>query len=368
MIPYGQQNISQKDIDSVIDVLGSDFLTQGPKVPEFEESLCIHADCKHAIAVNSATSALHIGCLALGLGTGDWLWTTPISFVASANCGLYCGAKVDFVDIDLQTYNICINSLEEKLILAKKQGLLPKVLVVVHLGGEPCDMRAIYRLSKEYSFKVIEDASHAVGSKYFDEPVGNCRYSEITIFSFHPVKIVTTGEGGAALTNSDELAQKMRLLRSHGITREPNLMTEDLHGPWYYQQILLGFNYRMTDIHAALGISQMQRLEKFIMKRHDLSKIYHELLADLPVILPFNNSNSRSSLHLFIIRLSSELLKRKSRRQVVENLLNEGVGANIHYIPIHIQPFFARMGFKTSDFPKAIHYYESAISLPFTLI
>ncbi len=322
-----------------------------------------HVGAKHALAVNSATSALHIACLSLGLGPGDWLWTTPVTFVASANCGLYCGSQVDFVDIDPRTYNLCPKALEAKLIAAEKSGRLPKVLVAVHLCGQPCDMATIYALSQKYGFKIIEDASHAIGGKYKDEFIGNCRYSDITVFSFHPVKIITTAEGGMALTNSDTLASEMALLRSHGITRDTTQMTHAPDGPWYYQQISLGFNYRMTELQAALGMCQMQRLDDYVARRHELSFRYDHLLADLPVITPWQHPDSYSGLHLYVIRL---LLKKisKSHRQVFESLRDRGIGVNLHYIPVHTQPFYQRMGFKLGDYPQAEGYYSEAISLP----
>ncbi|WP_282437219.1 UDP-4-amino-4,6-dideoxy-N-acetyl-beta-L-altrosamine transaminase [Vibrio amylolyticus] len=363
MIPYGKQEITQQDIDGVIDVLNSDFLTQGPKVPEFENSLTKHTGAEYALAVNSATSALHIACLALGLGEGDWLWTSPITFVASANCGLYCGAKVDFVDIDTATYNMCPKKLEQKLIAAKANGTLPKVVVPVHLCGQPCDMESIAKLAKEYEFKVIEDASHAIGGRYLNQPIGNCEYSDITVFSFHPVKIVTTAEGGAALTNQKELADKMVLLRSHGITRDPEMMSETSHGGWYYQQIDLGFNYRMTELQAALGVTQMQRLEEFVAARHLLSKRYNELLSELPIILPHQLENTYSGLHLFVIRLKLDKIL-MTHRQVFDALRENGIGVNLHYIPVHTQPYYQNLGFKTGDFPAAERYYKEAISLP----
>ncbi|ART79738.1 UDP-4-amino-4,6-dideoxy-N-acetyl-beta-L-altrosamine transaminase [Oceanisphaera avium] len=301
MIPYGRQDINQADIDAVIEILKSDFLTQGPKVPLFEKTVADYVGSDHAVAVNSATSALHIACLALGLGPGDWLWTSPITFVASANCGLYCGAQVDFVDIDPRTYNLCAKELEKKLITAKQNGTLPKVVIPVHFSGQSCDMQAIHALSKRYGFKIIEDASHAIGGKYKKEPIGNCRYSDITVFSFHPVKIITTAEGGMAMTNNPQLAEKMQLYRSHGITRDPSFMTHEPDGSWYYQQIELGYNYRMTELQAALGISQMQRLDGFITQRHKLAQRYNELLADLPITLPWQHVDSDSSWHLYVI-------------------------------------------------------------------
>lgn len=363
MIPYGRQDISQADIDAVVAVLKSDFLTQGPQVPLFEQNVAQHVGAKHALAVNSATSALHIACVALGLGPGDWLWTTPVTFVASANCGLYCGARVDFVDIDPRTYNLCPQALEAKLIRAEEAGRLPKVLVAVHLCGQPCDMAALHALGQKYGFKIIEDASHAIGGKYKGEFIGNGRYSDITVFSFHPVKIITTAEGGMALTNSDSLAHQMALLRSHGITRDPAQMTHVSDGPWYYQQVELGYNYRMTELQAALGISQMHRLDAYVARRHELARRYDELLTSLPVTTPWQHPDSYSGLHLYVIRLQLEKIG-KTHRQVFEALREHGVGVNLHYIPIHIQPHYERMGFKVGDYPRSEQYYAEAISLP----
>ncbi|ETJ48422.1 UDP-4-amino-4,6-dideoxy-N-acetyl-beta-L-altrosamine transaminase [Pseudoalteromonas agarivorans] len=363
MIPYGKQDITQADIDSVVSVLKSSFLTQGPQVPAFENALMKATGADYALAVNSATSALHIACLALGLGAGDTLWTTPITFVASANCGLYCGATVDFVDIDPATYNLCPKALEQKLVHAKKEGKLPKVLVAVHLCGQPCDMKAIHALSIQYGFKVIEDASHAIGGRYLEQPIGSCEYSDITVFSFHPVKIVTTAEGGAALTNSKALADKMALYRSHGITRDEALMENASHGGWYYEQIDLGFNYRMTELQAALGVSQMSRLSDFISARHQLSKRYNEKLAELPITLPYQLPNTYSGLHLYVIRLNLNEIS-KTHKEVFDALREQGIGVNLHYIPVHLQPYYQKMGFKQGDFPNAENYYSNAISLP----
>lgn len=363
MIPYGKQDIDQSDIDSVIEVLKSDFLTQGPKVPAFEQTVADHVGAKHALAVNSATSALHIACLSLELGQGDWLWTTPITFVASANCGLYCGAQVDFVDIDPATYNLCPKALEAKLIQAERKGTLPKVLVAVHLCGQPCDMKAIHDLALKYDFKVIEDASHAIGGKYQNEFIGNCRYSDITVFSFHPVKIITTAEGGMALTNDDSLAQKMNLYRSHGVSRDQTLMTHEPDGPWYYQQVALGYNYRMTELQGALGITQMQRLDQFVSQRHVLAKRYNELLSELPLTLPWQHPDSYSGLHLYVIRLSLDKIS-KTHLQIFEELRESGIGVNLHYIPVHTQPYYQNIGFREGDFPQAEQYYKEAISLP----
>jgi UDP-4-amino-4,6-dideoxy-N-acetyl-beta-L-altrosamine transaminase len=363
MIPYGRQEITQADIDAVVGVLQSDFLTQGPQVPLFEKTVAEHVGARHALAVNSATSALHIACLALGLGPGDWLWTTPITFVASANCGLYCGAQVDFVDIDPRTYNLCPQALERKLVAAQAAGRLPKVVVAVHLCGQPCDMAAIHALGQRYGFKIIEDASHAIGGKYKGEFIGNGRYSDITVFSFHPVKIITTAEGGMALTNDPELANKMALLRSHGITRDAAQMTHAPDGPWYYQQVDLGFNYRMTELQAALGVSQMARLDEYVARRHELAARYDTLLADLPLTRPWQHPDSYSGLHLYVIRLQLERIS-KTHRQVFDALREQGIGVNLHYIPVHTQPYYQQMGFKAGDFPEAESYYAEAISLP----
>lgn len=363
MIPYGRQDITQADIDAVVGVLQSDFLTQGPMVPRFEQLVAQHVGARHALAVNSATSALHIACLALGLGPGDWLWTTPVTFVASANCGLYCGARVDFVDIDPRTYNLCPQALARKLEQAERVGNLPKVLVAVHLCGQPCDMAAIHVLARRYGFKVIEDASHAIGGKYQGELIGNGRYSDITVFSFHPVKIITTAEGGMALTNDADLANKMALLRSHGITRDPAQMTHESDGPWYYQQIDLGFNYRMTELQAALGVSQMERLDQYVARRHQLAQRYDQLLANLPVTTPWQHPDSYSGLHLYAIRLQLDKIG-QSHRQVFDALRELGIGVNLHYIPVHTQPYYQGMGFKVGDFPESERYYAEAISLP----
>ncbi|MFA5583873.1 MAG: UDP-4-amino-4,6-dideoxy-N-acetyl-beta-L-altrosamine transaminase [Bacteriovoracaceae bacterium] len=363
MIPYGKQDISQADIDAVVEVLKSDFLTQGPKVPLFEKSLVDYTGAKHALAMNSATSALHVACLSLGVGRGDYVWTTPITFVASANCALYCGANIDFVDIDPRTYNMSVLKLERKLKHAQKEGKLPKVVIPVHLAGQVCEMDKIHALSLQYGFKIIEDASHAIGGKYKGEPVGNSKYSDITIFSFHPVKIITTAEGGAALTNNKELFEKMSLLRSHGITRDEGQMTHKSHGPWYYQQIDLGFNYRMTELQAALGLSQMKRLDDFVSRRHEISRKYDELLSNLPVTVPFQYPDSYSGLHLYIIRLKLGEIK-KTHAEVFCELREKGIGVNLHYIPVHTQPYYKELGFKEGMFSEAERYYEEAISIP----
>lgn len=363
MIPYGRQDISEADIQAVVDVLRLDFLTQGPAVPAFEQAVAEYCGVQHSVAVNSATSALHIACLAQGVGPGDWVWTSTITFVASANCALYCGARVDFVDIDPRTYNMSLKRLAEKLAQAKQEGRLPKVVIPVHLCGQPCDMEGIHALSQRYGFKIIEDASHAIGGRYRGEHIGNCRYSDITVFSFHPVKIITTGEGGMALTNDESLAKRMQLLRSHGITREAADMTCAPDGPWYYQQVALGYNYRMTDLQAALGLSQMQRLNEFVSQRHAIAKRYDELLADLPVITPWQHPDSYSGQHLYVIRLKlNEICK--THRVVFEAMRAVGIGVNLHYIPVHRQPYYERLGFKLGNYPEAEQYYAEAISLP----
>ena len=363
IIPYGRQAISEADIQAVVDVLRSDFLTQGPAVPAFEKAVADYSAAKHAVSVNSATSALHIACLALGVGPGDLVWTTPVTFVASANCALYCGAQVDFVDIDPRTYNMSVLCLSEKLAQAEQAGRLPKVVIPVHLCGQPCDMAGIHALSLQYGFKIIEDASHAIGGKYRGEPIGNCHFSDVTVFSFHPVKIITTAEGGMALTNDVQLAKRMQLLRSHGITRDANEMTHAPEGPWYYQQIDLGFNYRMTDLQAALGLSQMQRLDAFVAKRHVLAQRYDKLLAELPLITPWQHADGYSGLHLYVIRLKLNEIH-KTHRNVFEALRAAGIGVNLHYIPIHRQPYYEKLQFKAGDYPEAEKYYAEAISLP----
>jgi len=364
MIPYGRQEINQADMDAVVEVLRSDCLTQGPAVPAFEKAVASYCGAQHAVAVNSATSALHIACLALGVGKGDVVWTTPTTFVASANCALYCGATVDFVDIDPRTYNLSVDRLAEKLALAEKSGNLPKIVIPVHLCGQPCDMAAIYALSRQYGFKIIEDAAHAIGGRYREEPIGNCRYSDITVFSFHPVKIITTGEGGMALTNDAQLVKRLRLLRSHGITSD----AADMHprAPeelWNYQQIGLGFNYRMTDILAALGLSQMQRLDEFVTKRHIIAKRYDQMLSSLPVVAPGQGADGYSSFHLYVIRLKLGEIN-KTHRQVYEALRTADILVNLHYIPVYRQPYYEQMGFRAGYCPEAERHYAEVISLP----
>lgn len=363
MIPYGRQDISDADVQAVVDVLRSDFLTQGPAVPAFELAVARECGARHAVAVNSATSALHIACLALGVGPGDRVWTTPVTFVASANCARYCGADVDFVDIDPRTYNMSPERLAEKLAVAERDGTLPKVVIPVHLCGQPAAMREIHALGQRYGFRIIEDASHAIGGRYAGEPIGNSRYSDITVFSFHPVKIITTAEGGMAVTNDDQLAKRMQLLRSHGITREAADMTHASDGPWYYQQIDLGFNYRMTDLQAALGLSQITRLHEFVAQRHALARRYDARLAALPVATPWQHPDGYSGLHLYVVRIDRAAV-RKTHREVFEALRASGIGVNLHYIPVYLQPYYQALGFRPGYCPEAEAYYAEAISLP----
>ena len=363
MIPYGRQDIRQEDIDAVVEVLKSDFLTQGPAVPRFEQAFAEAADARFAVAVSSATAALHVACMALDVGKGDLVWTSPNTFVASANCALYCGATVDFVDIDPRTWNMSVEALERKLEQAEVQGQLPKVVIPVHLCGQPCEMRAIHALAQRYGFRVIEDASHAVGAHYQGRPVGACEYSDIAVFSFHPVKIITTAEGGLATTNDPNLAQRMARLRTHGITRDPEQMVGSSHGPWYYEQVELGFNYRMTDLQAALGCSQIQRLWQVIERRRALAAAYDRSLEGLPLQLPFEAEGCVSSFHLYPVRILPGAASR-GHREVFEALRKAGVGVNLHYIPVHTQPYYRGLGFQDGDFPEAEAYYGEAISLP----
>lgn len=363
MIPYGRQSINQDDIDAVTEVLRSDWLTQGAVVPRFEKAVADHCGATHAVATNSATSALHIACLALGVGPGDLVWTSPISFVASSNCARYCGADVDFVDVDAETANLSPVALERKLEAAKRDGRLPKVVIPVHLTGQSCDMEAIHALSQRYGFRIIEDASHAIGGSYRGAPVGNCRYSDATVFSFHPVKVITSGEGGMVTINDAELAGLMERLRSHGITREPALLTREPDGPWYYEQLELGFNYRLTDIHAALGLSQMSRLEEFVRRRNEIAERYDEALAGLPLRPLGRQEGAYSAYHLYVIRLNLARLSR-SHRDVFMALRERGIGVNLHYMPIYRQPDYARFGLNSQDFPEAERYYSEAISVP----
>jgi UDP-4-amino-4,6-dideoxy-N-acetyl-beta-L-altrosamine transaminase len=368
MIPYGRQTISNEDVRAVVEVLESDFLTQGPAVPRFEAAALAACGANHAVAVNSATSALHIACLALGLGKGDTLWTVPNTFVASANCALYCGANVDFVDIDPRTYNMSVAALETKLVEADHSGKLPKVVVPVHFSGQSCDMMAIAALAQRFGFRIIEDASHAIGATYVGEPVGGCRHSDITIFSFHPVKIVTTAEGGMAVTNDPRLARRMELLRSHGITRLKDELQGGFDQGWYYEQIDLGFNYRMTDMQAALGESQLRRLGEFVGRRRVLARRYDEALKSLPLRLPFQDGKGESAFHLYVIQVD-EVAGAVDRRTLYDRLRGAGIGVNVHYIPVHLQPYYQRMGFRAGQFPAAEAYYANALSIPvyFTL-
>src|SRR5471030_3059682 len=363
MIPYGRQSLDQADIDAVVQVLQSDWLTQGPTIEQFEAAMAQRCEAAHGVAVCNATAALHIACLAAGLGPGDRLWTTPNTYLASANCGRYCGADVDFVDIDPLTWNLDADALARKLEVAEREGQLPKVLVAVAFSGQSCDMRAIAGLAERYGFLVIEDASHAVGARYAGRPVGCGEFAAMTVFSFHPVKIITTGEGGLVVTNRPELAEHLRRLRSHGMTRDLAQMDEPSHGPWYYQQVELGFNYRITDIQAALGLSQLNRLEPFIARRRQLAARYDALLAHLPLSLPTRQADAESAWHLYVVRLHTERLT-ASHRDIFDALRAAGIGVNLHYIPVHLQPYYRDLGFKPGDFPEAEHYYRQAISLP----
>lgn len=363
VLPYGRQDIASEDIAAVVEVLKSEFLTQGPMVPRFEEQIAEYCGSRHAIAVNSATSALHIACLALGLKEGGLLWTSPNTFVASANCARYCGADVDFVDIDPLTFNMSVDALANKLKQAQVFGRLPDLVVPVHFAGQSCEMKAIWALSRTYGFKVIEDASHAIGGVYCGSRIGSCRYSDITVFSFHPVKIITTAEGGMALTNSAEIAERMGLFRSHGITRDPSRMTRASDGPWYYEQASLGFNYRLTDVQAALGLSQLTRIERYVEGRNEIARRYDRMLAGVPLKVPSRSSSDRSALHLYVVRIAS-MPGQDNRKRVFELLRKAGIGVNVHYIPVYRQPYYERIGYPVSGFPEMEHYYSEAISLP----
>lgn len=363
MIPYGRQSISDEDVQAVVDVLKSDFLTQGPAVPAFEKAVAGYCGAAHAVAVNSATSALHIACLALGVGPGCRVWTSPITFVASANCALYCGAEVDFVDVDPRTFNLSPDALAAKLERAGRDGRLPQVVIPVHMAGQSCDMAAIHALGQRYGFRIVEDASHAVGASYKGTPVGDCRFSDIAVFSYHPVKIITTAEGGLATTNDAELARLMGLYRTHGVTRDLSTMEEEPHGDWYYEQQALGFNYRMTEMQAALGLSQMSRIDAFVAERRRLAARYDERLDGQPLSRPWQHSDTDSSWHLYIVRLD---LSRNSvsRRRVFDQLREKGVGVNLHYMPVYLQPYYRRLGFRPGLCPEAERYYEEALSIP----
>lgn len=359
MIPYGRHEITERDIQAVIDVLRSEFITQGQVIPRFEYAVANYCGADHGVAANSGTSALHLACRALGITQGDRVWTSPITFVASANCARYCGADVDLVDINPDTFNLSTEALAAKLEVAERQGSLPKAVIPVHLGGLPCDMAAIHELAWRYGFAVIEDASHAIGAHYRGEPVGSGRYSDITVFSFHPVKIITTAEGGMAVTNREDLAERMRLLRSHGITRDPEYMVRTPDGPWYYEQVDLGYNYRMTDLQAALGLSQMERLNAYIDRRHRIARKYNEDFASLPIRSQRQTTDSYSAYHLYVVRVAEA-----EHRGAFEALREHGIGVNLHYIPIHYHPDYRRLGFAIGDFPEAERYYNEAITLP----
>jgi UDP-4-amino-4,6-dideoxy-N-acetyl-beta-L-altrosamine transaminase len=360
MIYYGKQNVNEQDINAVIDVLKSDFLTQGPMIEMFEKRVAAYCGAKYAVAVTNATSALHIACLAAGMGKGDILWTSPNTFVASANCARYCGSEVDFVDIDDTTYNMSVDKLEEKL---KTSQVKPKVVIPVHFSGQSCEMERIHVLAKKYGFLVIEDASHAIGATYKDTRVGSCKYSDMTVFSFHPVKIITTAEGGMVLTNDKDLYDKLGLYRSHGITRDPKWMTKEADGPWYYEQIDLGFNYRMTDMQAALGYSQMDRIDAFVTRRRYLAKRYNELLKELPVRIPYQSNETNSSWHIYVVRLDLEKVE-LTKKEIFAKMKEKGIVLNLHYIPVHRQPYYQKLGFKVGDFPVSEQYYEEAFTLP----
>lgn len=363
MIPYGRQEISEADIQAVVAVLRSDWLTQGPAVPAFEKAVADYCGAKHAVAVNSGTSALHLACMALGVGPGDVVWTSAITFAASANCALYCGARADFVDIDPRTYNMSVSALAAKLERAQRSGGLPKVVIPVHLCGQSCDMAAIHALGRQYGFRIVEDASHAIGGRYRGEPVGNCRYSDIAVFSFHPVKVITTAEGGMAMTNDTALAKQMQLLRTHGITRDAADMAQAPEGPWYYEQIALGFNYRMTDVQAALGSSQMRRVVEFVAARNRIAARYDSLLEGLPVVTPWQHPDAASARHLYVVRLKLREIRR-SHREVFEAMRGAGIGVNLHYIPVYRQPYYAKLGAAGDGCAEAERYYAEAITLP----
>jgi UDP-4-amino-4,6-dideoxy-N-acetyl-beta-L-altrosamine transaminase len=362
-IPYGRQDINQQDIDAVVAILKSDYLTQGPAIARFEQLVADYCGVKYAVAVASATAGLHIACLSAGLGSGDRLWTVPNTFVASANCALYCGAEVDFVDIDPKTYNLSISALAAKLAIAAEGGNLPKILIPVHFAGQSCDMSAIGQLAQQYGFQVIEDAAHGIGGRYRDRPIGCCEFSELTVFSFHPVKIITTAEGGMVLTNREDLYETLIRLRSHGITRDSRFIQGDLDGPWYYQQLELGYHYRMTDLQAALGASQMNRLDAFVKRRHELVERYNVGLKDLPLTTPYQSPETYPSWHLYVIRLELDCIK-LTHREVFEKLRSAGIGVNLHYIPVHTQPYYQNLGFQWGQFPEAEQYYREAISIP----
>lgn len=363
MIPYAKQSITEQDIDAVVQVLRSDFITQGPIVSQFEKAVADYCSAQYSIAVSNGTAALHLACLALGVSSGDIVWTSPNTFVASANCALYCGAVVDFVDIDSITYNMSLEALKKKLQDAQQNDCLPKVLIAVHFAGQSCEMKEIKALSEQYGFMIIEDAAHALGGDYLGQKIGSCLYSHITIFSFHPAKMVTTGEGGMLLTNESELAYSIEQLRSHGITKNTENMTHESYGDWYYQQLNLGFNYRITDLQAALGLSQLQRLNEFVNKRRQLVQSYNTQLAGLSITIPWQHPDSQSCWHLYVIRLKLKKIT-KNRKEVFDQLRQSGIGVHVHYIPVHTQPYYQQLGFNRGDFPESETYYEEALTLP----
>jgi len=363
VIPYGKQWITDEDINAVVKVLRGDWLTQGPAIEQFEQAIAKYCGAKYAVAVSNGTAALHIACLAAGLSPGDRLWTSPNTFVASANCALYCGAQPDFVDIDPKTYNMSVGALEAKLSEAEKDGLLPEIVVPVYFAGQSCEMKPIDRLSKKYNFTLLEDATHAIGGEYQGNKIGSCEFSDMAVFSFHPVKIITTGEGGMVLTNNEDIYQKLLCLRTHGITRNPQYMVGVSEGPWYYQQIELGMNYRITDIQAALGMSQLRRIDEFIAHRHELVRRYNEAFNNLPVVLPWQHPDTYSAFHLYVIRLKLHEIQ-KTRREVFEALRQKKIHVNVHYIPVHTQPYYRKLGFKSGDYPEAEKYYEETVTLP----
>tara|TARA_B100001175_G_scaffold41955_1_gene31244 strand:- start:25558 stop:26718 length:1161 start_codon:yes stop_codon:yes gene_type:complete len=364
MINYGRQFIDDDDIEAVLDTLKSDFLTQGSKVPEFENALRERVNAKFAVAANSATSALHLACLAIDIKEGDIVWTAPNTFVASSNCALYCGAKVDFVDIDKDTWNMCPERLRIKLEESKEKNLLPKALIPVHFAGQPTIQEEIYKLSKEYNFKIIEDASHSVGSSRNNEPSGSCKWSDIAIFSFHPVKMITTGEGGMALTNNEEYAKKMNLFRSHGISRDSNILEKNDLPKYYYEQHSLGYNYRMTDIHAALGISQLRKIDMFLDARNRIASRYDSELKELPLHLPYIAEGNKSSYHLYVIKIQDNFSKQKSRDKIYSELIEMGIGVNLHYLPVHLHPYYRKLGFSDNQYPVSENYADNALSIP----
>jgi UDP-4-amino-4,6-dideoxy-N-acetyl-beta-L-altrosamine transaminase len=359
MIPYGKHLVNEDDVDAVVEVLRNQFLTQGTVVPKFEQALCEYTGANHCVAVNSATSGLHVACLAAGVAAGDSVWTVPNSFVASANCALYCGATIDFVDIDPLTRNIDISALETKLQHAATQNRLPKALIVVHFSGLSCEMQTIQKLTHLYSIVLIEDAAHGLGGSYQQSKIGSCVYSDMSVLSFHPVKSITSAEGGAVLTNQSQLYQKLQLFAKHGVTKDPSQYQGESHGPWYYQQLELGYNYRLSDLHAALGLSQLSKLDVFIQKRSKLAKVYDNALADLPLKLPVEEPQFKSAWHLYMVELIQH-----DRQHIYQQLHDKGVGVNVHYIPIHLQPYYQQLGFKQGDFPVSEHFYQNALTLP----